>query len=88
MLEAVHDYVIVELAYEEKKGSIIVPEYYKKLIAEFRGVVVSIGPDYPYDVKVGDTLIFDRHEGFELEDMNNKKYLVLRDKRIAGREAR
>ena len=66
MVDAVRDMVIVKILYEEKahKGSsIYLPEQMKKYHAGFCGEVISVGPDYPYNIQPGDKVLFRRHEG-------------------------
>jgi co-chaperonin GroES (HSP10) len=63
--------IVVKVKRQSKAGSIIIPSTAQEFIqyhGNIYGVVVAVGPDYPYDVKVGDKIIFRRHEGVKVED--------------------
>ena len=84
MFLAVRDTVIVELEYEEKSKGIIIPDSAKQYYADFHGKVISIGPDYKFDLKIGDKLILERHEGFKIIK-GTKTYMALRERWCAGK---
>lgn len=67
MIRAVNDDVIVKAEYDEKSGLIYIPDQAKIESGEFYGEVISIGPEYPFrnEIKVGDRVVFTRHEGME-----------------------
>jgi len=83
-LHAVRDMVIVRLEYAEKEGSIIIPDKAKRYSADFKGVIISVGPEYKYGLQAGDSIAYLRHEGFEIETENGK-YLAIKEKWIAGK---
>jgi len=81
--QAVYDTVIVEVIYKTiTSGSIIIPNTVTNTIeynADHYGLVVSVGPDYRYKLKVGDKVIFRKLEGFELF-VGDTKYMNLRSR--------
>ena len=77
---AVFDNVIVEIKYDEKVGSIIIPETAKKHHSDFHSIVISKGPDNKDDVTVGDEIIIERHEGFVIKK-DNRTMVSLTPKR-------
>lgn len=64
-MQALRDDVIVKVYYEEKSGSIYIPEgkALRERITNFYGEVISIGADCKLDIKPGDKVIFPRREG-------------------------
>jgi len=62
-LEPFGERIIVKKQIKEKVGLIHVPEARQK--TSLIGEVVAVGPDADW-VKVGDTVLFGRHAGFEL----------------------
>jgi co-chaperonin GroES (HSP10) len=89
MLQALHDTIIVKPTYEETRSDIIIPQsakQFKQYHGEVRGLVVSVGPEYPYrkDLKPGDVVTFQRHEGFTFQ-YQGEKYLKVREKWIHGK---
>jgi chaperonin GroES len=69
---------------ETKKGGIIVPDTAKEKPS--RGTVVAVGDGriddggkrIPPEVKKGDTVLFGKYSGSEI-DIDNEKYLILRE---------
>ena len=86
-LEAVRNTVIVKIEYEEKIGSIIIPDNAKQYSGDFKGRVISVGPDYKYDVKKGDRVYFYRHEGHKVIK-DDETYMSLRARWLMGRDRR
>lgn len=84
-LKAVRNCVIVKLLYDEKIGSIVVPETAKQYSGSFTGKVVAIGPEYRYDLKVGDKVYFRRHEGHRIR-YRGENYLSLRSRWVFAKE--
>lgn len=76
MIAAVGDYILVEPVYNKKSNLIIIPDSAQKQVSEFYGLVLSVGPEYPYrdQVKKGMKILFTRNEGTEVDD----KYLSLK----------
>lgn len=82
MLSAFRDEIIVRPVFEEQKGLIEIPESaqeYKQYHGSVFGEVVAIGKDYKYELKIGDRIIFTRHEGRRIT-ADGEKYLVLKSK--------
>jgi len=82
MLQALRDEVLIKLIFEEHKGLIEIPKSamkWKQYDAEVTGEVVSIGSKYPYELKLGDRIIFERHEGSRIT-YEGVKYLKLKEK--------
>jgi co-chaperonin GroES (HSP10) len=85
--QALRDEIIVKQIFEEKKSSLIIPETaqeWKQYHGEVYGEVVSVGPEYPYKLKVGDKIIYQRHEGNKLP-WGEIKYLRLKSKWVLAR---
>ena len=78
MLKASFDNVIVKVIYEDKPGLIYIPEKFEKQVKSFTGEVVSIGPLFKHDLKVGDLVLFPRNEGF-LIAVGDQEYYSLRE---------
>ena len=82
MLQALNDNIIVKVIYEKQRGSLIIPDQaniYKKYNGKVFGLVESVGPRYPYDVKPGQIVSFRRHEGKAIE-FEGSIYLKLKEK--------
>ncbi len=76
-----HDRVVVKPmpAEEKTKGGIIIPDTAKE--KPQRGQVVAVGPgkdDHKVTVKVGDSVLFGKYAGQELE-IDGETYLVMRE---------
>lgn len=65
-LKAVYDTLIVKVKYKQLSDIIYIPDTAAKQVCAFWAEVVSIGPDFPYDVRVGDRIAFPRHEGISV----------------------
>ena len=79
-----HDRVIVQAAAAEEKtaGGIIIPDTAKE--KPQRGIVVAAGPgkkDEPMTVKVGDTVLYGKYAGTEL-NVDGNDYLIMRESDI------
>jgi len=76
MIKAVGNQLLIKPIYEDKTEKIIIPDIAKKQSADFYGIVLSIGPDFPHkdEIKVGSKILFTRNEGTEIED----KYIALK----------
>jgi chaperonin GroES len=87
-VKAVGSMVIAKLEYAKKSGSIIIPESVKQNSGDFKGVVVSVGPEYPDKVlKVGDEIVFLRGEGYVFRTLNgNKELLAIKECWVYGKE--
>lgn len=90
MLQALRDDVIIQPLYEQKKGKIIIPDRagkFKQYDGEVRGLVISVGSRYKYDVIPGDLVIWRRHEETKAFE-NGKLFLVIKSKFLEARLAR
>lgn len=79
-----HDRVIVEAAPAEEKTSsgIIIPDTAKE--KPQRGKIVAVGTgkkDEPMTVKVGDTVLYGKYSGTEVQ-IEGKDYLIMRESDI------
>jgi chaperonin GroES len=79
-----HDRVIIEPAKAEEKtaGGIIIPDTAKE--KPQRGTVVAAGPgkkDEPVTVKVGDTVLYGKYAGTEIQ-VEGGDYLIMRESDI------
>jgi len=87
---AVRDTVLLKIDYTEKIGSIYIPDNRKSYRSESKGGVVSVGPDYPYDLHPGDIAHILRmedasHEGIKIDTPQGKLWAV-QEKWIYGKE--
>jgi chaperonin GroES len=78
------DRVLVEAAAAETKtaGGIIIPDSAKE--KPQKGKVVAVGngkKDEPMTVKVGDTVLYGKYSGTELQ-VDGKEYLIMRESDI------
>lgn len=78
------DRVLVEPAAAETKtaGGIIIPDTAKE--KPMKGTIVAVGngkPDEPMTVKVGDTVLYGKYAGTELQ-VEGKEYLIMRESDI------
>ncbi|GAB4134488.1 MAG: co-chaperone GroES [Bacteroidia bacterium] len=78
------DRVIVETAAAEEKtaGGIIIPDTAKE--KPQRGKVIAVGAgkkDEPMTVKVGDTVLYGKYSGTEIQ-IEGKDYLIMRESDI------
>ncbi len=83
-LKPLADRVIVEAAPAEEKtaSGIIIPDTAKE--KPQRGKVVAVGSgkkDEPMTVKVGDTVLYGKYSGTEI-NVENKEYLIMRESDI------
>ena len=85
------DRVFVKFSDEEEKtaGGLYIPDTAKE--KPQRGTVVAVGPGkvtddgkrQPMDVKVGDTILFDKYSGSKIR-MDDEEYLIIREEDILG----
>jgi chaperonin GroES len=83
-ISPLHDRVVVKPAPAEEKtaGGIIIPDTAKE--KPQRGTVVAAGPgkkDEPVTVKVGDTVLYGKYAGTEL-NVEGNDYLIMRESDI------
>ena len=81
MLQVLKDNIIIKPIFEEHKGKIILLSHrteFKQYHGFVYGVVMAVGPKYPYELKAGDKILFRRHEGKRIY-IDRELYLVLRE---------
>ncbi len=89
-LHAIGSMVIVKLIYQEKQGSIYMPQgATQQNSGEYYGKAISIGPDYPdKNLRVGDKVVYLRSEGYAFRPYNNidtKELLAVKECWIYGK---
>jgi chaperonin GroES len=85
------DRVFVKFSSEEEKtaGGLFIPDSAKEkpqrgtVIAIGSGRVTEDGKRQPMDVKVGETILFDKYSGSKIK-MNDEEYLIIREEDILG----
>ena len=79
----------LENGVEKTKGGIIIPDTAKekpeqgKIIAVGKGKVNDDGKLMPIGVKVGDTILFGKYSGSEVE-LDGEEHLIMREEDILG----
>ena len=79
----------LENGVEKTKGGIIIPDTAKekpeqgKIVAVGKGKVNDDGKLMPVGVKVGDTILFGKYSGSEVE-LEGEKHLIMREEDILG----
>ena len=79
----------LENGVEKTKGGIIIPDSAKqkpeqgKIIAVGKGKVNDDGKLMPVGVKVGDTILFGKYSGSEVE-LDGEEHLIMREEDILG----
>ena len=79
----------LENGVEKTKGGIIIPDTAKvkpeqgKIIAVGKGKVNDDGKLMPVSVKVGDTILFGKYSGSEVE-LDGEEHLIMREEDILG----
>ena len=74
---------------EKTKGGIIIPDTAKekpeqgKIVAVGKGKVNDDGKLMPVGVKVGDTILFGKYSGSEVE-LDGEEHLIMREEDILG----
>lgn len=92
MLKPLADRVLVEVDVEESKtaGGILLPDTAQK--KSQKGTVISIGSGkvldngerLPFEVAVGDRVLFAKYSGVDIEE-GGKKFLLLSERDILGK---
>jgi chaperonin GroES len=85
------DRVFVKFSSEEERtaGGLYIPDAAKE--KPQRGTVVALGPGrvtddgkrQPMEVKVGDTILFDKYSGSKIK-IDEEEYLIIREEDILG----
>lgn len=86
-----NDRILVKRVEEDQttKGGIIIPDSAKQkpqrgeVVAAGEGRIIEGGKKIPLDVKVGDTILFGRFSGTEIE-LNGVEYLMMKEDDILG----
>jgi len=79
----------LENGVEKTKGGIIIPDTAKqkpeqgKIVAVGKGKVNDDGKRMPVGVKVGDTILFGKYSGSEVE-LDGEEHLIMREEDILG----
>lgn len=92
MLKPLADRVLVEVDVEESKtaGGILLPDTAQKksqkgtVIAIGSGKVLDNGERLPFEVAVGDRVLFAKYSGVDIEE-GEKKFLLLSERDILGK---
>ena len=92
MLKPLADRVLVEVDVEESKtaGGILLPDTAQKksqkgtVIAIGSGKVLDNGERLPFEVAVGDRVLFAKYSGVDIEEVG-KKFLLLSERDILGK---
>ena len=92
MLKPLADRVLVEVDVEESKtaGGILLPDTAQKksqkgtVIAISSGKVLDNGERLPFEVAVGDRVLFAKYSGVDIEE-GGKKFLLLSERDILGK---
>ncbi len=85
------DRVFVKYSSEEEKtaGGLYIPDAAKEkpqkgtVMAVGTGRITDDGKRQPMDVKVGNTILFDKYSGSKIK-MDNEEYLIIREEDILG----
>ena len=85
------DRVFVKFSTEEEKtaGGLFIPDTAKEkpqkgtVVAIGAGRITDDGKRQPMDVKVGDTVLFDKYAGSKIK-MDDDEYLIIREEDILG----
>jgi chaperonin GroES len=85
------DRVFVKFSSEEEKtaGGLFIPDSAKEkpqkgtVIAVGLGKITDDGKRQPIEVKVGDTILFDKYSGSKIK-MDDEEYLIIREEDILG----
>lgn len=85
------DRVFVKYSSEEEKtaGGLYIPDAAKEkpqkgsVMAVGTGRITEDGKRQPMEVKVGDTILFDKYSGSKIK-MENEEYLIIREEDILG----
>ncbi|MBA3060751.1 MAG: co-chaperone GroES [Nitrospirae bacterium] len=85
------DRVFVKYSSEEEKtaGGLYIPDAAKEkpqkgtVMAVGTGRITEDGKRQPMEVKVGDTILFDKYSGSKIK-MDNEEYLIIREEDILG----
>lgn len=85
------DRVFVKFSVEEEKtaGGLFIPDTAKEkpqkgtVVAVGAGKITDDGKRQPIDVKVGDTVLFDKYSGSKIK-IDDDDYLIIREEDILG----
>lgn len=82
MIKPIRDLILVcpEKESEKTESGFFIPDNAKE--KQMRGVVIDIGGDVS-EVKPGDSILFGKYAGTEVE-MNGKQYLIFKEDDVMG----
>lgn len=69
---------------KKSKGGIFIPDSVRKKHQAKKGKVIEIGEEVDPEVEVGDTVLFGKYAGFDIEH-ENKDYVLVEDKEVMAR---
>jgi len=85
-VQATYDNVIIICKSKATTSStLVIPEHLDTMEHTFKGEVVSVGPDFPDELNVGDTIIYPRCEGIKVI-VGDETYLKLKMDWVLGVE--
>lgn len=92
MLKPLADRVLIEVDVEETKtaGGILLPDTAQKksqkgtVVAVGSGKVLDNGERLPFEVAVGDRVLFAKYSGVDIEE-GGKKFLLLSERDVLGK---
>lgn len=86
MIKAVRDYVVVKPIYKKETiGGLVLADGAEKKEGEYYGVVLSVGPEYQYDLNPGEKVLFRKNEGVEIETEDRRVLLVLKSQWVVAK---
>ncbi len=86
-LKAHGNTVIIRAVYDEKVGSIIIPDTdtnTRERNAGYHGEVIAVGPKYKYDINPGDCILYFRQEGRKIY-VDGELLFVLQERAILAK---
>ena len=86
-IQALKDNLIVKPLYKKTEGSIIIPDSavkHKQYDMSAYGLVVSVGKEYKYEIKAGDVIAFQKHEGKRFT-YEGETYLMMKSRWVHGK---
>ena len=87
-IKATYDNILAKRIDTFKVDKIIIPDNVKNTLRTVELEVVSVGPDYPYDVIPGDKIVVQQYENGITEGIeviiDDEKYISLAEKWVLG----
>lgn len=82
MIKATFDNILVYPVYESDSSLVILKDTLKQKGATY-GLVIDVGPEYKYNVKIGDRILFVPNEGVKV-NVGDEEYLSLKPDWVLG----